>query len=77
MLNPFRREQDAFRVLLAFLAGALVVIAVTLASEPVYGVVVGVGLLGFGAGKLWSDYRHWRAAGAAEPPREAGEGSPS
>ena len=72
MLNPFRREQDAFRVLLAFLAGALVVIAVTLASEPVYGVVVGVGLLGFGAGKLWSDYRHWRAEGAAPEPRETG-----
>jgi hypothetical protein len=49
-------------VLLAFAVGAAVVIAVALASEPVYGVVVGAALLGFGAGKLWSDFRHWRAA---------------
>jgi hypothetical protein len=75
MPNPFRREQDAFRMLLAFVAGAVVVIAVTLASEPVYGAVVGVGLLGFGAGKLWSDFRHWQAGGAGEGPPGAG-GSP-
>lgn len=71
MPNPFRSEQDAFRMLLAFLAGAVVVIGVTLASEPVYGAVVGVGLLGFGAGKLWSDFRHWQAEGAAEGPQDA------
>jgi hypothetical protein len=71
VLNPFRREQDAFRILLAFVAGGAVVIAVTLASEPVYGVVVGAALLGFGAGKVWSDFRHWRAASAA---RDEGPG---
>lgn len=71
MPNPFRSEQDAFRMLLAFLAGALIVIAVTLASEPVYGAVVGVGLIGFGAGKLWADFRHWQAEGPAEDPPDA------
>lgn len=51
-------------MLMAFVAGGAVVIAVTLASEPVYGLVVGAALLGFGSGKLWSDFRHWRAEGA-------------
>jgi hypothetical protein len=73
MLNPFRREQDAFRMLVAFVAGAAVVIAVTLASEPVYGVVVGAALLGFGAGTLWSDLRRWQADGGRAPAREADE----
>jgi hypothetical protein len=58
--NPFRRERDAFRMLVAFAIGGAIVIAVALGSEPVYGVVVGAALLGFGAGKLWSDFRHWR-----------------
>ena len=49
-------------MLVAFVAGAAVVIAVTLASETIYGVIVGVALLAFAAGKLWSDFRHWRAA---------------
>lgn len=69
MPNPFRSERDAFRTLLVFAAGGAIVIAVALASEPVYGVVVGAALLGFGAGRLWSDFRHWRAEkskGAAE-----------
>jgi hypothetical protein len=74
VLNPFRREQDAFRVLLAFVVGGAIVIAVALASEPVYGVIVGAGLFGFGAGKLWSDFRHWQAEGAA-PDEGAGPGS--
>jgi hypothetical protein len=54
-------------MLIAFVVGAAIVIAVTLASEPVYGAVIGVGLLGFGAGKLWSDFRHWQAAGSDRP----------
>ena len=66
MPNPLRREQDAFRMLVAFVAGAAIVIAVTLASEPVYGVIAAAALLGFGAGKLWSDVRHWRASGDAQ-----------
>jgi hypothetical protein len=63
--NPFRSEQDAFRLLVAFAVGGAIVIAVALASEPVYGVVTGAALLGFGAGKVWSDFRHWRAEGGA------------
>lgn len=47
-------------MLLAFAVGGAIVIAVALASEPVYGVVVGAALLGFGAGRIWSDFRHWR-----------------
>ena len=61
MPNPFRSERDAFRMLIAFAIGGAIVIAVALASEPVYGVVTGAALLGFGAGKVWSDFRHWRA----------------
>ena len=64
MPNPFTREQDAFKMLVAFVAGAAIVITVTLASgEPVYGMMVAVALIGFAAGKLWSDFRHWQAEG--------------
>jgi hypothetical protein len=70
MPNPFRREQDAFRMLLAFVAGAALVIAVTLASgEAVYGIVVGVALIGFWSGKLWADFRHWQAEARREETR--------
>jgi hypothetical protein len=51
-------------MLVAFAIGGAIVIGVALASRPVYGVVVGAALLGFGAGKLWSDFRHWQAEGA-------------
>ena len=68
MPNPFRREQDAFRMLVAFVVGAALVIAVTLASgESIYGVVVGAALFGFAAGKLWADFRHWQAANQERP----------
>lgn len=51
-------------MLVAFAIGGAVVIAVALASEPVYGVIVGAALLGFGAGRLWSDFRHWQGGGS-------------
>jgi hypothetical protein len=64
--NPFRSEREAFRTLVAFAIGGAIVIGVALAAEPVHGVVVGAALLGFGAGKIWSDFRHWQAEGAAQ-----------
>jgi hypothetical protein len=51
-------------MLVSFAIGGAIVIAVALASEPVYGVVVGAALLGFGAGKLWADFRHWQGEGS-------------
>lgn len=73
MPNPLRHEQDTFRMLVSVVVGAGIVIAVTLASEPIYGLVAAATLLGFAIGKLWSDYRHWRSAehvagGGPEPP---------
>ncbi len=54
-------------MLVAFAIGGAIVIAVALASEPIYGVVVGAALLGFGAGRLWSDFRHWQAEEGSDP----------
>lgn len=62
LINPFRNEADAFKVLVAFVVGAAAVIVVTLASEPVYGLAVAAVLLGAGIGKLWSDYRSTQRA---------------
>ena len=64
MPNPFRREQDAFKMLVAFLAGAAIVIAVTLVTESsVAGLVTAALLFCAAAYKLWLDYRR-----SSQPP---------
>ena len=58
MLNPFTREQDAFKMLVAVIGGAALVIAVTLISgSSVAGILLAVSLVLIAAGKLWGDYR--------------------
>lgn len=60
MPNPFRREQDAFRMLVGFMVGAAIVIAVTLVTDSsLAGLGAGLVLFGLAAVKLWSDYRRW------------------
>ena len=62
MPNPFRREQDAFKMLLAFMGGAAIVIVLTLATgSSTVGLVAAFVLVCVGAAKLWVDYTRWRA----------------
>jgi hypothetical protein len=50
MHNPLRSEADAFKWVVVIGVGALSVIALTLLTRPVVGVVWAAALLGFGAG---------------------------
>lgn len=50
MHNPLRSEADAFRWVVVIGAGAIAVIALTLLTRPVFGVVLTALLIGFGAG---------------------------
>jgi len=50
MHNPLRSEADAFRWVVVIGLGALSVIALTLLTRPVIGVVWAAALIGFGAG---------------------------
>lgn len=71
MPNPFRREQDAFRMLVAFMAGAAIVIAATvITGRSVVGLIVAFLLICLAAAKLGVDYVRWRE----QRDREAGEG---
>ena len=62
MPNPFLHEQDAFKMLVAFLVGAAIVIAATLITgSSLVGIVVAIVLACLAAAKLWSDYERGRA----------------
>jgi GABA permease len=50
MHNPLRSEADAFQWVVVIGVGALAVIALTLLTRPVFGVVLAAALIGFGAG---------------------------
>jgi GABA permease len=57
MHNPLRSEAEAFQVTVAIVAGAALVIAVTLVTEPRYGAIVAGVLVGFGVGIAWQRSR--------------------
>lgn len=57
MHNPLRSEADAFRWVVAIGLGALSIIALTLLTRPVIGVVWGALLLGFGVGVAYRNAR--------------------
>lgn len=57
MHNPLRSEADAFRWLVVIGAGAVVVIALTLLTRPVFGLVLAAALIGFGCGVAWRNSR--------------------
>jgi GABA permease len=57
MHNPLRSEADAFRWVMVIGVGALAVIALTLLTRPVFGVVLAAALLGFGAGVAYRSSR--------------------
>jgi hypothetical protein len=57
MHNPLRSEADAFRWVVVIGAGAVSIIALTLLTRPVVGVVWAAALLGFGAGVAYRSSR--------------------
>ena len=57
MHNPLRSEADAFRWAVVIGVGAVLVIGLTLLTEPVFGVVLAAALLGFGAGVAYRSSR--------------------
>lgn len=66
MHNPLRSEADAFRWVMVIGAGALAVIALTLLTRPVFGVVLAAALLGFGAGVAYRSSRGSMPGGGVE-----------
>lgn len=57
MHNPLRSEADAFRWVVVIGVGAVAVIALTLLTRPVFGVVLAAALIGFGCGVAWRNSR--------------------
>lgn len=57
MHNPLRSEADAFRWVVVIGLGALSIIALTLLTRPVIGVVWAATLIGFGAGFAYRNSR--------------------
>lgn len=57
MHNPLRSEADAFRWFVLIAAGAVSVIALTLLTRPVFGVVWAAALIGFGCGVAYRGAR--------------------
>jgi GABA permease len=53
MHNPLRSEREAFKWLVVTGIAAVVVIAITLLTRPVVGVIVAAALSGFALGLLW------------------------
>lgn len=57
MHNPLRSEADAFRWVVIIGIGAVSVIALTLLTRPVFGLILAAALLGFGAGVAYRSAR--------------------
>jgi hypothetical protein len=57
MHNPLRSEADAFRWVVVIGSGAVSIIALTLLTRPVVGVVWAAALIGFGAGFAYRNSR--------------------
>lgn len=57
MHNPLRSEADAFRWVVVIGAGAVAVIALTLLTRPIFGVVLAAALIGFGVGVAYRNSR--------------------
>jgi GABA permease len=57
MHNPLRSEADAFRWVVVIGLAALSVIVLTLLTRPVFGVIWGAALIGFGAGVAYRSAR--------------------
>jgi hypothetical protein len=57
MHNPLRSEADAFRLVVVIGVGAAAVVALTLLTRPVVGLILAAALTGFGVGMVWRGAR--------------------
>jgi hypothetical protein len=57
MHNPLRNEADVFRLVWVIVAAAALVVALTLITRPVYGVLLAALLIGIGVGLVWRGTR--------------------
>ena len=62
--NPFRREADAFRLLLIVVAAGVAVVAVTLLVSSLAGALVGLVLLAIGLWRAVGLLQEWRRHGS-------------
>jgi hypothetical protein len=69
MHNPLRSEADVFRLVVVIVAAAVLVVAVALLTEPIWGILVAALLVGIGVGAAW------RATRGSEPRQVAAPGS--
>ncbi|HVT00065.1 MAG TPA: hypothetical protein VHE08_06065 [Solirubrobacterales bacterium] len=61
MHNPLRSETDVFHLVVVIVAAAVLVVALTLITRPVFGILLAALLIGVGIGLAW------RGARGAEP----------
>jgi MFS family permease len=57
MHNPLRNEADVFRLVVVIGIGAAAVVALTLLTRPVIGLILAAALVGFGVGLAWRGAR--------------------
>jgi hypothetical protein len=57
MHNPLRSEADVFRLVIATVLGVALLVAVTLLTRPVVGVILAAALIGFGIGLVYRGAR--------------------
>lgn len=57
MHNPLRNEADVFRLVVVIGIGAAAVVALTLLTRPVIGLILAAALIGFGVGLAWRGSR--------------------
>lgn len=57
MHNPLRSEADVFRLVVIIVGAAALVVALTLITRPVYGVLLAALLIGLGIGLAWRGTR--------------------
>jgi hypothetical protein len=53
MHNPLRSEADVFRLVVVIGAAAALVVALTLITRPIFGILLAALLVGVGVGLVW------------------------
>jgi hypothetical protein len=55
MHNPLRSEADVFRLLVVLVGAAALLVALTLLTSPIWGVLLAVVLVAIGVGVAWRE----------------------